>query len=583
MSHTLAEKILLSHCDADDVRPGEVVMARCDLVMANDVSGPVAFRALEKMGATEVFDPAKVVMVADHFMPAKDARSAGLQKRLKDWSDAHGVTFYAQGRGGIEHTLLCEEGWIRPGTIVAGGDSHTCTYGAVGAFGTGLGSTDIAACLAFGEFWQAVPTTIRVEFTGEKRRFVTGKDLILAVIDQIGVGGGTNAVLEFVGPGAEALSIDERLAVANMAVEAGAETGLFGADETTAAYLDGHGAGEWVAERSDPDAEFARLVRVDLDGLPPLIALPHLPGNVAPVSDVAGTKIDQVYIGNCANGTMTDLRQTASILRGRSIHSDCRMIVVPATQRIYRQALAEGLLDLFVEAGAMVSTPTCGACFGGGMGVLGAGERAIDHQPQLPRPDGLARRRGAPGQRVRGRGLRRRRRDHRPRGAGRVIIEGRAVVIDGDNVDTDVMYPGEFLNIEDPDAMKAHLFEGYDPALRDQLGEDAVIVTGWNFGIGSSREHVPLAMKAWGVRCVLGKSFARIFRRNCVNLGLLALACPDAVEAVGPETTIRIDTDSGSIAVDGQTFEAEPVPGLVRELQDAGGLVEWAQRRTHAG
>jgi 3-isopropylmalate/(R)-2-methylmalate dehydratase large subunit len=377
MSHTLAEKILLSHCDADDVRPGEVVMARCDLVMANDVSGPVAFRAFDKMGATDVFDPAKVVMVADHFMPAKDARSAGLQKRLKDWSDAHGVTFYAQGRGGIEHTLLCEEGWIRPGMIVAGGDSHTCTYGAVGAFGTGLGSTDIAACLAFGEFWQAVPSTIRVEFTGEKGRFVTGKDLILAVIDQIGVGGGTNAVLEFVGPGAESLSIDERLAVANMAVEAGAETGLFGADETTTAYLEGRGAGEWGSERSDPDAEFARFVRVDLSELPPLIALPHLPGNVAAVRDVAGTKIDQVYIGNCANGTMTDLRQTASILRGHSIHPDCRMIVVPATQRIYREALSEGLLDLFVEAGAMVSTPTCGACFGGGMGVLGAGERAI--------------------------------------------------------------------------------------------------------------------------------------------------------------------------------------------------------------
>jgi 3-isopropylmalate/(R)-2-methylmalate dehydratase large subunit len=377
MSHTLAEKILLSHCDADDVRPGDVVMARCDLVMANDVSGPVAFRALEKMGATDVFDPAKVVMVADHFMPAKDARSAALQKRLKEWSDAHGVTFYAQGRGGIEHTLLCDEGWIRPGTIVAGGDSHTCTYGAVGAFGTGLGSTDIAACLAFGEFWQAVPSTIRVEFTGQKQRFVTGKDLILAVIGEIGVGGGTNAVLEFVGPGAEALSIDERLAVANMAVEAGAETGLFPADETTSAYLEGRLSGEWVAERSDPDASFAREVRVDLDELPPLIALPHLPGNVAAVSDVAGTKIDQVYIGNCANGTMTDLRQTASVLRGRTIHRDCRMIVVPATQRIYRDALAEGLLDLFVEAGAMVSTPTCGACFGGGMGVLGAGERAI--------------------------------------------------------------------------------------------------------------------------------------------------------------------------------------------------------------
>jgi 3-isopropylmalate/(R)-2-methylmalate dehydratase large subunit len=377
LPHTLAEKILLSHCDADDVRPGEVVMARCDVVMANDVSGPVAFRALEKMGATDVFDPDRVVMVADHFMPAKDARSAELQRRLKDWADAHRVKFYGQGRGGIEHTLLCEEGWIRPGTVIAGGDSHTCTYGALGAFGTGLGSTDIAACLAFGEFWQAVPATIQVQFTGERRRFVTGKDLILAVIGEIGVGGGTGAVLEFVGPGAEELSIDERLAVANMAVEAGAETGLFPADATTSAFLEGRTSEPWTLDRSDPDAGFAQEVGIDLAALPPLIALPHLPGNVAAVADVAGRRIDQVYIGNCANGTMTDLRQAAEIVRHHSVHRDCRMIVVPATQRIYRQALDEGLLDEFVRAGGMVSTPTCGACFGGGMGVLAAGERAI--------------------------------------------------------------------------------------------------------------------------------------------------------------------------------------------------------------
>jgi 3-isopropylmalate/(R)-2-methylmalate dehydratase large subunit len=352
-------------------------MARCDVVMANDVSGPVAFRQLEKMGATGVFDPAKIVMVADHFTPAKDARSAELQSRLKQWADSHGVTFYGQGRGGIEHTLLCEEGWVWPGAVLAGGDSHTCTYGALGAFGTGLGSTDIAACLAFGEFWQTVPSTILVEFVGDRRRFVTGKDLILAVIGEIGVDGGTNAALEFGGPGAEALSIDERMAVANMAVEAGAETGFFPADETTARYLEGRVARAWSAERSDPDAEFTREVRIDLSGLPPLIALPHLPGNVAAVGDIAGTKIDQVYIGNCANGTMTDLRQTAEVLRGHRVHRDCRMIVVPATQRIYRQAMREGLLDLFVESGAVVSTPTCGACFGGHMGVLAPGERAI--------------------------------------------------------------------------------------------------------------------------------------------------------------------------------------------------------------
>jgi 3-isopropylmalate/(R)-2-methylmalate dehydratase large subunit len=352
-------------------------MVRCDVVMANDVSAPIAFRAMEKMGAPKVFDPSRVVMVADHFAPAKDARTAELLKRMKEWSDRQGVTFYGQGRGGIEHTLLCEEGWIVPGSVIAAGDSHTCTYGALGAFGTGLGSTDIAACLAFGEFWQAVPGTIRVEFTGEKRRFVTGKDLILAVIGEIGVGGATNAALEFVGDGAAALSIDERLAVSNMAVEAGAETGFFPADEKAAEYLAGRTDRPWQPDASDSDAEFVREVTIDLSGLPPLIALPHLPGNVVAIDEAAGTKIDQVYIGNCSNGTMTDLRQTAEILRGHTVHPDTRMIVVPATQRIYREAMSEGLLDVFVEAGAMVSTPTCGACFGGHMGVLAAGERAI--------------------------------------------------------------------------------------------------------------------------------------------------------------------------------------------------------------
>jgi 3-isopropylmalate/(R)-2-methylmalate dehydratase large subunit len=374
---TLVEKILLSHTKTDDVSPGEILMVECDLVMANDVSGPVAFRQMEKMGAERIFDPEKVVMVADHFMPAKDAKSASLQKRLKDWSDEQGVYYYGQGRGGIEHTVLVEDGWVAPGMVIAGGDSHTCTYGALGAFGSGFGSTDIASCLAFGEFWQEVPGTIQVEFVGEKGPFVSGKDLILALIGEIGVGGGTNMALEFVGEGAEALSIDERLAVANMAIEAGSETGFVPADDTTAEYLEGRTEREWSAEHSDPDAEFARKVRIDLGSLSPLIALPHSPGNVVTVEEAKGRKIDQIYIGNCANGTMTDLRQTAEMLRGRKVHPDTRAIIVPASQKVYREAMAEGLLDLFVEAGAVVSTPTCGACFGGHMGVMAEGETAI--------------------------------------------------------------------------------------------------------------------------------------------------------------------------------------------------------------
>ena len=378
MGYTLTEKILRAHAeDPDSVSPGNVVMVRCDLVMANDVSAPIAFRTMERMGAERVFDPARVVIIPDHFVPAKDARSAELQKLLRDWSAEQGVFFYEQGRGGIEHAVLVEDGWVLPGAVIAGGDSHTCTLGALGAFGTGLGSTDIAACLATGQFWQAVPGTIQVEMTGEPQPFVTGKDMILAVIAQLGAAGGTNQVLEFVGPAAEALTIDVRLAVANMAVEAGSETGLFPADETVAAYLQGRTEARWTPERTDPDAEVTGRIDVDLDSTPPLVALPHSPANVVPVEDAVGRKIDQAYIGNCGNGTMTDLRQAAEVLRGRRLARGVRAIIVPATQAIYREAMAEGLLDVFVEAGAMVSTPTCGACFGGGMGVLAAGEAAI--------------------------------------------------------------------------------------------------------------------------------------------------------------------------------------------------------------
>jgi 3-isopropylmalate/(R)-2-methylmalate dehydratase large subunit len=258
-----------------------------------------------------------------------------------------------------------------------GADSHSCTYGALASFGTGLGATDIAGAMALGYFWLIVPGTIEVEFAGTKGAFVAGKDLILALIAEIGVAGATGMALEFVGAGAEALSIDERMAVSNMAVEAGADTGLFPADEVTTAYLDGRTERPWSAERSDGDAQVAARVRIDLDRLVPLIALPHSPGNVVPVADAVGRKIDQVYIGNCANGTMTDLRQAAEVLAGRSVHRDCRAIVVPASQKIYRQALAEGLLDAFVEAGCVVMTPTCGACLGGHSGVIAAGESAI--------------------------------------------------------------------------------------------------------------------------------------------------------------------------------------------------------------
>jgi 3-isopropylmalate/(R)-2-methylmalate dehydratase large subunit len=377
MGYTTAEKIVLSHAEVDDVSPGDVVMLRCDVVLTNDISGPMAIQTLKQMGVDRVFDPTKVVVVPDHFVPAKDVRSAALQKRLKEWCDAQGVTLYDQGRGGIEHAVLVEEGWVLPGTVIAGGDSHTCTHGALGAFGTGLGSTDIASCLAYGRFWQAVPGTIQIELLGRLGPFVSGKDVILAVLDELGVAGGNEHVLEFVGDGAAALTIDERLGVANMAVEAGSENGLFPADETTTVYLEGRARAGWTAVASDGDATVARRFAVDLDHLPPLLAKPWSPGNIAPVADLLGTPVDQVYIGNCSNGTITDLRQAASMLAGNTVHPRTRAIIVPASQRIYAQALAEGLLEIFVAAGAMVSTPTCGACFGGSNGILAEGEVAV--------------------------------------------------------------------------------------------------------------------------------------------------------------------------------------------------------------
>ena len=383
--------------------------------------------------------------------------------------------------------------------------------------------------------------------------------MILAVLGQIGVGGGTNAVLEFVGPGAEALSVDERLAVANMAVEAGSETGIFPADGAVQTYLEGRARSAWSAERSDPDATFRQRLEIDLSALEPLVALPHLPGNVTTVSDAAGVPIDQVYIGNCANGTMTDLRQAASILGGRTVHPRTRAIVVPATQAIWRQAADEGLLDLFVEAGAMVSTPTCGACFGGSNGILAAGrERRRDDEPELPRPHGLARGRRLPRERV-GRRRRGRRRRARPSGGDRVRTEGVALVVPGDDIDTDVMYPGAYLNVEDPEQMAQYLFEGFDPTLRERLVDGTILVVGSNFGIGSSREHVPLAMKGSGIVGVVGRSFARIFHRNCVNLGLAIVACPEAVDAAHDGSRVAIDT-AGAVEVDGRRLRRTARP-----------------------
>jgi 3-isopropylmalate/(R)-2-methylmalate dehydratase large subunit len=336
------------------------------------------------MGAQRVFDPSAIACIADHFWPAKDVRSAEHVARLRAFAREQSIEDYFETgstrAGGIEHTVLAEEGLVLPGALVVGGDSHTCTAGALGALGIGFGSTDLAAAMALGEVWLRVPETIAVRFDGTPSAYATGKDLILATLGQLGVDGATYAALEFLGPAVDALDVDGRLALCNMAVEAGAKSGMVAADETTLDWLRPRVAdpAALAAFAPDPGAAYEREVVIDVDGLAPLVAVPPSPGDVHPIGAVAGgVKVDQVYVGNCANGTLSDLRQLAQVIGGRQVAPGVRLIVVPATQAIERQALAEGIIATLVDAGAMISPPTCGACFGGHMGVLAAGETAV--------------------------------------------------------------------------------------------------------------------------------------------------------------------------------------------------------------
>ena len=375
---TIVEKIIAAHSGGAPVRAGGIATVTPDILLLNDVSGPLAFDQFEAMGATAPFDASRVVLVADHFAPAKDVASAEALRSLRGFARAHGIGhLYEPGRGGIEHALLPELGLVGHGSIVFGADSHTCTAGAFNALGIGFGSTDLAAALATGSLWMRVPDSIRVHLTGAPGRFVTGKDVILDLIRRIGVDGAMDAALEFGGPGLAALSMDERMAVANMAVEAGADTCAFEGDARSAALMQARGMAAAPPVLPDAGATYRGRLDLDLSALEPMVARPPSPGNAAPVGSLLGQRVDQVYVGNCANGTMTDLRQVAEILRGRSISPHVRMIVVPATQAIWRQALAEGLLETIAAAGAAISTPTCGACFGGHMGILAAGETAL--------------------------------------------------------------------------------------------------------------------------------------------------------------------------------------------------------------
>jgi 3-isopropylmalate/(R)-2-methylmalate dehydratase large subunit len=377
VAQTLAEKILARHSGRDSVKPDDFVMAELDLVLGNDITAPVAIKEFRRLGAKTVFDKDKIALICDHFTPNKDILAAEQVKYVREFAREHNIThFYDVGDMGIEHCLIPEKGLAQPGYLIIGADSHTCTYGALGSFATGVGSTDMAAAMAIGKAWFRVPHTQRFNFKGKLRPFVTGKDLILYTIGKIGVDGARYQAMEFGGEVVSELSVESRLTMANMAIEAGAKAGLFAADAKTVEYLKKAGK-DVEGLHPDPDASYYKVYDFDVSDLEPQVAFPHLPENAKSVREAKGIKVDQVVVGSCTNGRIEDLRQAAEVLRGRKVHRDVRMIVIPGTQQIYLQAIQEGLVQTFIEAGAAVSTPTCGPCLGGHMGILASGEVAI--------------------------------------------------------------------------------------------------------------------------------------------------------------------------------------------------------------
>lgn len=377
MGMNMTEKILAKHAGLDSVTAGQLIFCQLDMVLANDVTAPPAIKEFEKIGRP-VFDNTKIALVPDHFTPNKDIKAAGLAKTVREFAKKHQIKNYFEiGRVGIEHVILPEKGIVGPGMLTIGADSHTCTYGAVNGFSTGVGSTDLGVAMATGQAWFKVPKAIKVVLTGKKPKYICGKDVILTLIGMIGVDGALYKAIEFAGEGVAELTMTDRLTISNMAIEAGGKNGIFPFDEITKEYVEGRVQQPYEAVAPDEDASYEKVIEIDLSKLTPVVAFPHLPGNTHPVSEIDKIKIDQVVIGSCTNGRLEDLRQAAEVLKGHSVHSDVRCIVIPGSQQVYLDAVHEGLVDIFINAGAAVSTPTCGPCLGAHMGIMAAGEKAV--------------------------------------------------------------------------------------------------------------------------------------------------------------------------------------------------------------
>ncbi len=378
MGMTMTQKILAAHAGLDEVRPGQLINARLDQVLGNDITTPVAINEFEKAGFNSVFDRSRINIVLDHFVPNKDIKSAQQSKQCREFANKYDIiNFFDVGKMGIEHALLPEQGIVTAGDCIIGADSHTCTYGAVGAFSTGVGSTDMAAGMATGMAWFKVPAAIRFHLTGKLGPRVSGKDVILHIIGMIGVDGALYKSMEFTGPGVAGLSMDDRLCICNMAIEAGAKNGIFPVDEVTVAYLTGRSRREWKVYEADPDAEYEQTIEVDLSAIEPTVSWPHLPENTHTARESEGIAIDQVVIGSCTNGRLEDMQAAYEILKGKTIAPGVRGIIIPGTMQVYKTCLQNGWLEAFIDAGCIVSTPTCGPCLGGYMGILAEGERCI--------------------------------------------------------------------------------------------------------------------------------------------------------------------------------------------------------------
>ena len=378
MGMTMTQKILADHAGLDSIKAGDLIKAKVDLVLGNDITTPIAIKEFKNMGLSQVFDKKKIAIVPDHFTPNKDINSAEQCKFVREFSRKMDIENYFEiGEMGIEHALIPEKGLVVAGDVAIGADSHTCTYGALGAFSTGIGSTDMAAAMATGEAWFKVPGAIKFILEGKPGEWVSGKDIILYIIGKIGVDGALYKSIEFIGKGLQYLSMDDRFTMANMAIEAGAKNGIFQVDEKTIKYMDDHSKRQYKLYESDDNAEYSKICNIALSEIRPIIAFPHLPSNTKAIDEINDIKIDQSVIGSCTNGRLEDMRIAAKVLKGNKVNKNVRLIIIPATQKIYLDALKEGLIEIFIKAGAVVSTPTCGPCLGGYMGVLAEGERAI--------------------------------------------------------------------------------------------------------------------------------------------------------------------------------------------------------------